>query len=346
MHLTGAIRSGVTKTAAWPNGKPMMSEAAFAQLIALDWGSTSVRGFLIGGSGQILETRSAMLGASVMTGADDYAAALHRLCADWIELQPELPILACGMVGSKHGWLEVPYALCPGGNRQLGAGIAAVPGCAVHIVPGLLYQPDGSAPDVMRGEETQILGALHLHPALSRLSCLILPGTHSKWAQIQDGQVCSFATHMTGELFAVLRTHSVLGKLMPDQLSEPDLPSFLAGVDAAICEQGLTHALFAVRTLGLTGKLTGAQLQDYLSGLLIGAEIKAGLSWKNDAGLNSAPLALIGEPGICNLYRQALLRFEPTAAMVVDNAAATGLWHLASTAGLINTNQNPNHDYR
>lgn len=316
-----------------------MTQTDTAQLIALDWGSTSVRAYLIGARGQTISTRSATLGASFMNGDDDYTSALDKLCGDWMLSDPAVPILACGMVGSKHGWQEVPYVACPGGDRQLGAAIQKVARKPVHIVPGLLFEPEDAAPDVMRGEETQILGALHLQPELAQHACLILPGTHSKWAEVVEGKVTRFATHMTGELFAVLRQHSVLGKLMPEKLGETDLPSFLAGVDAARADDGLLHQLFAVRTLGLTQKMPGAQLPDYLSGLLIGTEIKDGLRWRSAYGQPGNAMALIGEPAICNLYRHALQRFDQSAVLQLNNTASAGLWRLAQAAGMIKANQ-------
>jgi 2-dehydro-3-deoxygalactonokinase len=329
--------------AAWPNGKPgklvraRMNGNALnaAHLIGLDWGSTGLRAFLIGADGQVLDARDAALGASVLQGADDYARALQDLAGDWLAARADLPVLACGMVGSKHGWQEVPYAACPAGSVELAQGMHLVPGQRVHIVPGLLYESEHAVPDVMRGEETQIVGALQLRPALSGQSCIVLPGTHSKWAEIKQGQVRGFATHMTGELFAVLRQHSVLGRLMPAAGSSGafDTAAFLKGLDAARADGalGLTHQLFAVRTLGLTGKLPDTGLADYLSGLLIGHELHAGLAWRAAHGLTHAPLALIGEPGLCQRYAHALEHCGQ-AAEVLSNTAPAGLWCLAQIA--------------
>ncbi|HEY9109806.1 MAG TPA: 2-dehydro-3-deoxygalactonokinase, partial [Roseateles sp.] len=192
---------------------------------------------------------------------------------------------------------------------------------------GLVH--DAGQPDVMRGEETQIVGALALHPDLAAQSCLVLPGTHSKWARVQAGRVTGFATHMTGELYALLRQHSVLARLMPaDAAAAPSSEAFLAGVDAARKEGALSHQLFAVRTLGLFKQLGAEQLPDYLSGLLIGHELASELK-------DTQPrVALIGDPGLCARYGQALTRFGQPEPQLLDNTAPAGLWALAQTMNL------------
>ena len=317
-----------------------------ARLIGVDWGSTGLRVFLIGSDGVLLATRSAAQGASVLKGASAYAEALNHLAGDWLQFRDNtercLPVIACGMVGSQHGWQEVAYVHCPANASELAAGLALVNGAALQIAPGLICKPAGLPPDVMRGEETQIIGALHLQPSLVAASCIVMPGTHSKWAHIKQGQVIDFATHMTGELFAVLRQHSVLGRLIPadaasTEEAEQNKQAFLAGVDAARNEGqlGLSHQLFAVRTLGLTAELPATALADYLSGLLIGHELRAGLLWRDSANLSAAPLVLLGEPHLCQRYADALARFDVVASFVLPNTAPAGLWRLALAAGLV-----------
>ena len=278
-----------------------------ARLIALDWGSTRLRAFLL--------------------GADAFAQALAALVGDWRFAQPALKLLACGMVGSQHGWREAAYVACPADAAAL-AGQALQLDGGLSIVPGLV--DDAARPDVMRGEETQIVGALARHPELAADACLVLPGTHSKWARVRAGRVTGFATHMTGELFALLRQHSVLARLMPADGASPSAPeAFLQGVDAAREEGGLAHQLFAVRTLGLFKRLAAEQLPDYLSGLLIGHEIASELK-----GAASQCLALVGDPALCARYAQALARFGQPAPLLLDNTAPAGLWRLAQTMSL------------
>ena len=303
-----------------------------AQLIGLDWGSTGLRAFLIGEGGVPLVTRNAPLGASVLSGHAAYEQALQQFTGDWQSARPDLPLLACGMVGSKHGWREVPYVDCPADAKGLAARMLAADTAAtsgLRIVPGLLDNPTGGTPDVMRGEETQIIGAMALHPELANEAeaCIVLPGTHSKWAHVRGGRILGFATQMTGELFAVLRSHSVLGRLMADDQGKPDMPSFLAGVDAALEEgsQGLLHQLFTVRSLGLMERLPARDAADYLSGLLIGHELVAGVNTLHPG----QPLALVGEPALCERYAEALKRFRVRDPMLLDNTAPAGLWKLA-----------------
>ncbi|MCV2369661.1 2-dehydro-3-deoxygalactonokinase [Roseateles oligotrophus] len=318
-----------------------MSQAPMesAALLALDWGSSGLRAFLLDGQGLTLASRSSAMGASVMDGrALAYVQALQQIAGDWLQANPRLPLLACGMVGAKHGWREAPYAACPANEAALAAQTVSVEfgqGRSLRILPGLLQQAAGQPPDVMRGEETQVFGALQQHPQLADAACIVMPGTHSKWAELRDSQLRGFATHMTGELFALLRQHSVLGRLMPPVDVASDSSAFLAGLRAAReqGELGLSHQLFAVRTLGLTGELAAAALADYMSGLLIGHELRAGLAWRDRRGLAQAPLLLIGEPGLCARYAQGLRAFDCAADLTLDNTAPAGLWRLAQSAG-------------
>lgn len=322
----------------------MATDMDRAQLIGVDWGSTSLRAFLIGADGVALAERANGNGASVIAGAGAgaFAAALDEVAGGWMRARPALPVLACGMVGSLHGWLDVPYAACPADARALAAGMLPSPNPSpggagskqVAIVPGLLCDESGLPPDVMRGEETQIVGALHVQPQLAEAACIVLPGTHSKWAQVRDGKIRRFATHMTGELYAVLRKHSVLGRLMED--GPFNEPAYLDGVDAARRDGqlGVAHQMFAARTLGVTGRMALGALGDYLSGLLIGHEIRAGLAWRAQAGLDGTPLALAGSAELCRRYQMALRHYSGEPALVLDNTAPAGLLLLARAAGL------------
>ncbi len=295
-------------------------------LIGLDWGSTRLRAFLLGADGKVLATRQSNDGASTLHGASVFARALADLVGDWRADHPRLKLLACGMVGSQHGWREAAYVRCPADAAAL-AGQALAIDDALSIIPGLV--DDAAQPDVMRGEETQIVGALALHPALADDAVLVLPGTHSKWARVKSGRVTGFATHMTGELYALLRQHSVLARLMPADGASPASPeAFRQGVDAAREPGALSHQLFAVRTLGLFKRLAAEQLPDYLSGLLIGHEIAAELQQ------GSQRVALVGDPALCARYAQALQHLGQPAPLLLDNTAPAGLWRLSQLMGL------------
>jgi 2-dehydro-3-deoxygalactonokinase len=228
--------------------------------------------------------------------------------------------------------------------------IATPLGAELWLAPGLRFDPPGAAPDVMRGEEIQVAGALGLQPQWAGRASFVLPGTHSKWAQVRDGRLVAFSTHMTGELYAVLRQHSILGRLMPAppaaappgderQLTEDAAAdaAFLAGVQAARASAPgeLGHQLFAVRTLGLTGRLEPALLEDYLSGLLIGHELLAGLATHRRDG--AAPLLLVGDLALCRRYAMAFEPFGTRADAVLANTAPRGLWAFARAAGLLPT---------
>ena len=189
-----------------------MAGAAF---IGIDWGTTSFRAYLADADGRALETLDDGAGALALEPGE-HANYLGRRLAAW----PRLPVIACGMVGAKQGWREAPYVSCPAGLSDIAAAMAAVPfaGGEVRIAPGLSAADRAGAPDVMRGEETQLLGAL---AAGLGDGAYVLPGTHSKWARIGGGRILGFETFMTGEVFAVLKDHSVLGRMMtpPDRKS-------------------------------------------------------------------------------------------------------------------------------
>jgi 2-dehydro-3-deoxygalactonokinase len=329
-----------------------------ARLIAIDWGSSRLRAWLLGDAGTVLAERGSDGGASRLVGGGPaFAAALQSLAGDW--LAQRLPAIACGMVGSAHGWREARYVTCPAALAELHRHTVTVDtpaGTPLHIVPGLLDEPADGTPDVMRGEETQLAGLLALDPERAAQATVLMPGTHSKWVRLQDSRVQGFRTRITGELYAVLREHSVLGRLMPamDDGREPrsadrgdsapagrggaqpqgftdDLAeAFDAGVAAARGSAGadLGAQLFAVRTLGLTGRMRAEALPDYLSGLLIGHELAAALQ------TGGPPLLLVGDPALCRRYGRALQAFGVQPAAVHGNTAIAGLWQLAQQAHL------------
>ena len=297
-------------------------------LVALDWGTTSLRAWLLDGAGAVLDSVRAPLGLMQVRDGD-FAGVLAAVTAGW----PDLPAIAAGMIGSAQGWVEAPYLACPASPDDLAAQLVEVPGARVWIVPGVIR--GGAMPDVMRGEETQIAGVLALSPDPAGTLRLVLPGTHSKWARTAGGRIETFATWMTGEVFAVLREHSILGR--PTRAAAPatgeGTVAFLRGVDAARAGSGLAPLLFSARTLVLTGAIAAADSVDYLSGLLIGDEVRAALSATTTPP--DAPILLVGEPALCARYRRALARFGVIGVAEVDDAAVAGLWSIATAAGLV-----------
>ena len=304
-----------------------------ARLLAIDWGSSSLRAYLLGAGGAILDERRSDDGATTLGGDPArFEQALQKVLSDWPNLDPALPAVACGMVGSAHGWREASYAPCPVGIAELHRQAVALPWRAgqLRILPGLSCRDVDGTPDVMRGEETQVAGVLGQHPELAAQATLVLPGTHSKWTWLRDGVVTGFETRMTGELYAVLRQHSVLGRLMAPSAGF-DGDAFDLGVNAA-CRSGgadLSHRLFATRTLGLFGQCPAESLADYLSGLLIGEELLAGLAHVDPA----QTLALVGEAALCERYQRGLQRLGRPRACHFDHTAPAGLWQQAVAAG-------------
>ena len=224
-------------------------------MIAIDWGTSSLRAYRLARDGTIVEKRSAPLG--ILAVANRFAETLEQQVGDWIA-QCERPIVMSGMIGSRQGWKEAPYVTCPAGLFEIATAMVEVRWGAdrrAWIAPGLTCRDESGVPDVMRGEEVQICGALAMLPAHPTWVCL--PGTHSKWALVESGRVVQFATYLTGEVFAVLKAHSILGRMM--EAGETDLASFDAGVQRSRTAGGLLHHLFGVRALGLFGDLPNAR---------------------------------------------------------------------------------------
>ncbi len=295
-------------------------------LIALDWGTTQLRAALLGTGGRVLEQRGG--GAGVMAvAAGAFEAELRRLCGDWID-RHAVPLLASGMVGSRQGWVEAPYRACPARLADVAAALTPVPlagGATLHVVPGLLATgPDGEA-DVLRGEETQVWGA-----GLPAGAVAVLPGTHSKWLWCgADDSITGFQTWMTGELFALLSRHSILGRLM--EPGPHDAGAFADGVAQGLADPArLTHRLFGVRSGVLTGRRPGTAASDHLSGLLIGAEIAG-------ACRQGAPatVTLIGDDDLVRRYTAALAQAGIGARPARPDATPQGQWAVACAAGLV-----------
>ncbi|WP_191485750.1 2-dehydro-3-deoxygalactonokinase [Pseudomonas sp. FEN] len=322
-----------------------------AQLIALDWGTTSLRAYKLAAGGQVLEQRSLSSGIMqlpsvprIIAGqmcANGFELAFDEACGDWLDAQPELAVIACGMVGSAQGWVEAAYRDTPANVANLGTALSTVHslrGVAVHIVPGVIQR--SRLPNVMRGEETQVLGVLQGLPAGAGANLLIgLPGSHSKWVEVADGCIVHFDTFMTGELFAVLSEHSILGRTQ--QRGAPfDSAAFDRGVRVALSTEGEIGPLstvFSARSLGLTGELSPTEQTDYLSGLLIGHELVALASVQRRRRRGGAlpSIILIGNSQLCARYSRALDACGFAQVSQAEQATERGLWRLAEAAGLL-----------
>ena len=290
-------------------------------LIGVDWGGSSLRVYRFGGDGGVAERRASNHGVATIEGGR-FADALGDLIADWAESGGARLIL-CGMVGSRQGWAEADYIACPTDLSALAARLLPfdTPFGPALIAPGLSTDHGGRL-DVMRGEETQFLGALST-PDWSGV--IVHPGTHAKWATFDGGRITGFRTWMTGELFALLREQSVLRLLMQD--GSHDDAAFDLGVSRGLADSAITSLMFSARTEGLFGRIAPTALPSYLSGLLIGSEVADGLI---DVP-RSARLMLVGDARLMALYRRAfgLAGRADLEIMDGDLAVTRGLWRLA-----------------
>jgi 2-dehydro-3-deoxygalactonokinase len=296
-----------------------MSRAAF---IAGDWGTSRLRLYLCDTGGHVL-ARGEGEGASVPDCAGRFATAV----ASWDKAYGALPAVLSGMVGSTIGWREVPYLKCPAKPATI-AGAALrfeADGRAIAILPGLSCVGKTGAPDVMRGEETQILGALRLHPDLAK-GCHIfcLPGTHTKWVMVTDGAVTLFQTALSGELFELLRRHSVLARGSDEVDAQSS--AFALGLEFARRnpDADLLHMLFSARSRVVTGEMARADAASYLSGLVLGKDVATAVILLDFAG----PVRLICTSSLAALYARALSAYDLDSEVIDgDRAALAGLVH-------------------
>jgi 2-dehydro-3-deoxygalactonokinase len=289
-------------------------------MIAIDWGTSSLRCYRLDAAGGIIDSRTSARGILAIAGGE-FAQALESEAGDWIEAG-DAPILMSGMIGSRQGWAEAPYAECPAGLPEIAGAMKQVRWGAHHawIAPGLTCRDESGVRDVMRGEETQILGVIDELGAGEHRICL--PGTHSKWVRIRDGRIERFETYMTGEVFAVLKGHSILGRMMSAE--RPDEAAFLEGVVRAGLPGGLLHHLFGVRARGLFGEIGEQSSAPYLSGILIGHELRSALHEGNRFHLLCAPQ-------LAALYTTAAQAIGADAIALDPDAVVKGLFRLATT---------------
>jgi 2-dehydro-3-deoxygalactonokinase len=294
--------------------------AVEAEWVAVDWGTTNLRAWGIGPGGEVAFARASDQGMSRLT-PDAYASVLSALLADqFASAGSRIDTLICGMAGARQGWLEAPYLDAPANLEALCAGAVtpAMPGArwSARILPGICQRQAG-AEDVMRGEETQLLGLGTLLPGFDGVVCM--PGTHSKWVQLARRRVERFATAMTGELFEVLRTHSVLRHSLAGPLDGPQRDvGFEAGLDAGVASpQALSATLFKVRAASLLSARSPDWCAGFLSGILIGSEIGAQRDW-----IGAGEVAIVGDAGLAALYLKGVSAIGGRSR-IVDGTEAT-----------------------
>jgi 2-dehydro-3-deoxygalactonokinase len=299
-------------------------------MIGVDWGTTSFRAFRVAKDGAIRDRRAGPRGIlNVPDGR--FGDTLRDEIGPWLAGGEE-HVLLSGMIGSRQGWKEAPYLPCPAGPAALANALIDIgfDWAKVKLVPGLSCVDESGVAEVMRGEETQVMGI----PALLRnggIACL--PGTHSKWVRVEAGRIVGFTTHMTGEAFAALRGHTILGRMMRD--GPADGAPFEAGLARSAEPGGLLHHLFGVRALGLANRLEEAEAPAYLSGILIGHEVRSALTRASSAGPHPAAGAVvqvIGAPELTALYARAIAACGGYAERHDGEAAARGLALVAEHA--------------
>jgi 2-dehydro-3-deoxygalactonokinase len=300
-----------------------------AALIALDWGTSRARAYRVDADGRVLDRRDGEYGIQRLDGRT-YADAFAGLLGEWRD-EP-LPRLACGMVGSRQGWREAPYVPCPASLDQLSRGLVETDGGELVIVPGLSTRDASGMPDVMRGEETQLLGAV---AADAPRTLVVLPGTHSKWARVERGVVLDFMTSITGELYDALMNHTILGRVPAGAKPDDAAGAFARGVQRGVGPGGLMHDVFGARTHVLMHELAPGDVGEWLSGLLIGREIRNARTWAQRAGDDASRVLVVGSDTLAARYAKALALLEIAPTHGPTDAAATGLYRIACAAGKV-----------
>jgi 2-dehydro-3-deoxygalactonokinase len=279
--------------------------------VAVDWGTTNRRAYRVAPDGTCTDEMEDDCGI-LAVGQGNFEAAVAEIRAR----MGDLPLLMAGMIGSNRGWVEAPYAPCPAGLPELAQRLQWVEPGRLGIVPGVSFS-DGDAADVMRGEEVQILGAF-ADGIVAPDAVICHPGTHNKWIRLEDGRITAFRTVMTGELFNLLKGHSILS----DLLAEPAGlgPAFEAGVRAGLDGDVLTAELFSIRARVLLGKAARDDAASFTSGLLIGADLRFGLQFA-------------GETEIVVMARPELSRLFAAAAAIAGRSAREADGETAFLAG-------------
>ncbi len=296
-------------------------------LVAVDWGTSTLRAARLDAQGRVVEERQSAQGL-LQVAPGDFARVFSASCADWMQADGSVCLMS-GMVGSRQGWREAPYCACPAGFEDITRSLVwltpARDGLAaplrMAIVPGLRCEHDG-VPDVMRGEEVQVFGALRLLGLDD--AAVVLPGTHSKWVTVSGGRIDRFTTFMTGEFYALLRRHSILSRTLPQGDGPLDEAAFDQGVAHALAGRSLLGTVFSTRTLSLFERMAAEALPSYLSGLVIGEELRA------QPSLPEA-VVVIGAPELAGRYQRALAHLGVTTRTVGHDATWHGLWAIART---------------
>lgn len=320
-------------------------------LIAVDWGTTHLRAWLMTAQGHIVDSKAAPLGISQIqpSAPEGFAQAWAGFAGEWLAQHPHATTLMCGMVGARQGWLEAPYLPCPAGLTDLAAALIPRPfaGGRTWVVPGLKVRLEQHIPDVMRGEETLAMGCwtqaqssavLSDHNTSSDLT-VVIPGTHSKWLTMEGGRITRFGTYMTGEAYGLLGSQSLLSRMLPATDNDALHGEAFDEAVFRVVDSGdsLLHCLFAVRTLALFDELPLDERRSYLSGLLIGEELRTRLPTLKPKHRDDvpAPITIAASAALTERYARALALFGVNSQAATADACAKGLLAIAQQADLI-----------
>lgn len=286
--------------------------------IVVDWGTTSLRAVLADEHRQQVAALETADGITTVPKGQ-HEAVLMAALAPWFAAHGNLPLAALGMITSRNGWVEVPYVSCPAGPEQLSRGTIRrkLPnGSDLVFLPGLQDPLRGPFPDVMRGEETQIVGY-----GLEKDITVIIPGTHSKWASVKAGKISGFQTFVTGEIFNLLINHSFIAR-GSTQPPVDDGSAYLWGLNEAKHSVAMSSLLFSARTGTLAGKLSADQLRSFVRGLVIGQEFRQA----QDAGwfVENGQATIVGNDGLNDLYTQAAAIFDLKVSMGTEDDLTRG----------------------
>jgi len=308
-----------------------------AALIGIDWGSSRLRASVVSTAGCVIDRAESEAGVLLAGGRSELEASLRSVLGGWLDRWPNLPVIASGMVGSRNGLKEVAYVSTPAGVVDVGRGMESVrlgDRLTITIVPGLVHRGERGV-DVMRGEETALLGWL-LDAGSARDRTIVMPGTHSKWVRLVSGQVSEFCTFPTGEMFSTLLQSASLASLVPDSAASDDSGDFQDGVAVGLEAKGILNDYFAIRAQAVAGCGGDRNVRQYLSGLLLGYEI-AEARGRSLADVD-APLVIIGQDQLARRYERALGIAGLPSVVADQDCLATG-WLALARVGSDNARQ-------
>ena len=303
-------------------------------MVGVDWGSSQLRAYLLNGEGDVLDALED--GEGVFAGRTDFKRVFRQTCGGWLSRTPGIPVLMAGMVGSRQGWMETEYVPCPVSLPSLGERIVQMPtvdGSSLYVVPGVSNVGPSGLPDVIRGEETQLFGSISRQGGDDLIACF--PGTHCKWAQVERGRIVRFSTFMTGELFSALSECASLAPFLNANEDSLDEAAFLEGIALSRRDGGLSHQAFSIRSRPLVEGRPNIAGASRLSGLLVGAELEAGL--KLHPGVRK--IAVVGSDELGARYRLAFAEHGVDAWLITGQQAfVSGAWRLAAASGILAAN--------